>query len=276
LLEIWAGRPQTVKGPVTTAELAPRFRIVGQKGSAKSSTVDEFSQRLSRIRLMGRKAVVTTTTAARCSPPGMAPIIGSDAARAMGCQVYGLEVTPIYRDPETDELFPRVLRELCRRLTVALRQAFFEFARTSTTQPPAHFHALGRRAMVKAVWDVDRMLADVSERYDFLLQVTPVNGEQAWHEFERRGFERRPTFHYRPLPAEPVVLKREAYKAPVWRKGSTTWRSRSWTRSRREAGTVGRLAGSARTSLRRGHRERSTSSGGSMRTSTRGSRCDPT
>jgi uncharacterized protein (TIGR02421 family) len=217
LLEIWAGRPQTVKGPVTTAELAPRFRVVGQKGSAKSSTVDEFSQRLSRIRLMGRKAVVTTTTAARCSPPGMAPIIGSDAARAMGCQVYGLEVTPIYRDPETDELFPRVLRELCRRLTVALRQAFFEFARTSTTQPPAHFHALGRRAMVKAVWDVDRMLADVSERYDFLLQVTPVNGEQAWHEFERRGFERRPTFHYRPLPAEPVVLKREAYKAPVER-----------------------------------------------------------
>jgi uncharacterized protein (TIGR02421 family) len=217
VLEVWAGQPQAANGPVTTAELAPRFRIVGQKGSAKSAMVDGFSEQLSRIRLARRRATVASMTAARCAPPRMPPLISPDIARDTGCQVYGLEVTPIYRDPSTDELFPRVLRELCRRLTVALRQAFFDFARSSTTQPPAHFHALGRRAMVKAVWDVDRMLADVSERYDFLLQVTPVNGEQAWHEFKRRGFERRPTFHYRPLPAEPVVLKREAYKAPVER-----------------------------------------------------------
>jgi uncharacterized protein (TIGR02421 family) len=61
------------------------------------------------------------------------------------------------------------------------------------------------------------MLAEVSEQFDFLLQVTPVNGEQAWHQFKRRRFERRPTFHYRPLPAEPVVLKRELYRAPVER-----------------------------------------------------------
>ena len=217
LLELWAGRPLTTNGPVTTAELVPRFRVVGQKGSGNSPMVDEFSEQLSRVRLARRKADVASTVAARCAPPGMVPLIGADAAREIGCHVYGLEITPIYRDPDTGELFPLVLRHLRRNVTVALRRTFFNFSRTSTTHSPAHFHSLGRRAVVKAVWDVDRMLADVSEEYDFLLQVTPVNGEQAWHEFKRNGFERSPTFHYRPLPAEPVVLKRELYKAPVER-----------------------------------------------------------
>ena len=119
------------------------------------------------------------------------------------------------KDPETDELFPHVLRELRRRLTVALRRAFFDFARRSTTHRPDHFHALGRRAVVKAVWAVDRQLAAVSNQFDYLLQLTPVNGEQAWQEFRRHRFERKPVFTYRPLPAEPVVLKRNLYKAPV-------------------------------------------------------------
>jgi uncharacterized protein (TIGR02421 family) len=217
LLEVWAGKPLVTDGPMSTAELAPRFRIIGQKGSAKSSLVDEFSEHLSRIRLAKRHAAVSSTTLARCAPPGMAPLIKASLAREMSCQVFGLEVAPIYRDPETGEIFPRVVRELRRSLTVALRRTFFDFSRTSTTHRPDHFHALGRRAVVKAVWDVDRMLTDVSDEFDFLLQVTPVNGEQAWHEFRRRQFERTPAFHYRPLPAEPVVLKRELYKAPVER-----------------------------------------------------------
>jgi uncharacterized protein (TIGR02421 family) len=114
-------------------------------------------------------------------------------------------------------VFPRVLRTLRRRLSVALRRVFFEFARTSTTADPAHFHTLGRRAVVKAVWEVDEMLASASEAYEFLLQLTPVNGEQAWRQFERSKFERVPAFHYRPLPIEPVVLKRRLFRAPVER-----------------------------------------------------------
>jgi hypothetical protein len=46
LLELWGGRPLTTNGPVTTAELAPRFRVVGQKGSGNSPMGD----RLPRVR----------------------------------------------------------------------------------------------------------------------------------------------------------------------------------------------------------------------------------
>jgi len=75
----------------------------------------------------------------------------------------------------------------------------------------------GRRALVKAVWEVDRRLAEVSDSFDYLLQVTPTNAESAWRAFQRSRFERAPLFRYRPLPIDPVVLKRRLYEAPVER-----------------------------------------------------------
>ncbi len=37
--------------------------------------------------------------------------------------------------------------------------------------------------MVKAVWEVDNQLAEVSKSFDLLLSVTPVNTEAAWVDF---------------------------------------------------------------------------------------------
>ena len=102
-------------------------------------------------------------------------------------------------------------------LSLALRQAYFEFARSRTTHRPPHYHALGRKAVVKAVWDIDRQLAAVSNQFDYLLQLTPVNPNGAWKQFQREQFERVPEFHYRPLPVDPALLKRELYKIPIER-----------------------------------------------------------
>ena len=217
VLEIWAGPPLEISGTVTTSDLTPRFQVRTPKGSSGDSMADVFEDALSRIKVGRRRARVVTEVSTRRWPKGMQPILDPQIAAGMGCSLYGLEVAPIYRDPESGEVFPFVLRELRRRLSVALRRVFFDFVRSQTTAQPVHFHALGRRAMVKAVWDADRMLADSAESFDFLLQVTPVNGDQAWREFKRFRFERQPVFHYRPLPSEPVVLKRELYRAPVER-----------------------------------------------------------
>jgi uncharacterized protein (TIGR02421 family) len=218
ILELWAGPTNhEMEGPVSTAEMIPEFEVLAQRRTAESSITDAFGSAFSRIKLDGRKATITSRTANRCCPKGMRPVLPPEIADQMGCHLYGLEIAPIYRDPDTDEVFPRVLRVLRHRVTVALRRAFFDFTVGNTTHRPRHFHALGRRAVIKALWDVDRMLADSSEAFDFLLQVTPVNGEQAWHEFERKGCEKVPSFHYRPLPAEPLVLKRNLYRAPVER-----------------------------------------------------------
>jgi uncharacterized protein (TIGR02421 family) len=217
LVEIWTGSPRAQQSPIAISDLAPRFRVVGQLGSARGSVLDELEQNLSRVRIGKRAATVTSETTRRCAPNGMLPLMRPETARVIGCQVYGIEVAPVFRDPETDQVFPAVLRMLRRRIAVAMRQSFFRFAQQYTDHRPSHFHALGRQAVVKAVWEVDRILAETEESFDFLLQVTPVNGEQAWNEFKRRHFERRPTLHYRPTAIEPIVLKRQLYRAPVER-----------------------------------------------------------
>jgi len=98
-----------------------------------------------------------------------------------------------------------------------VKQAFYAFARDHTRVRPQHYYALGRRAMVKAVWEVDRRLAEIADTFDFLLQATPVNVEPAWREFRRNLFQVPPVFHYRPLAADPVRLKRRLYEVPIER-----------------------------------------------------------
>ncbi len=179
LLEFWAAAPLVTERPVTTAELIPEFRILATKGAASDAMTNEFEEALHRVKLGSRKARVTRSIASKSCPKSLAPILPTAVAAEMGCLVYGLEISPIYRDAETGEVFPSVLRQFQHSLTITLRRTFFEFARKHTTHRPAHFHTLGRRAVVKAVWEVDRLLAEACDQFDFLLQLTPVNGEKA-------------------------------------------------------------------------------------------------
>jgi len=217
ILEVWTGKPDVPSEGISVSPLRPSFRVFEPRGNGHESLTDSLEEALRRIKLGRRRAAVATVKSARRWPRGLQPIVPVAEIERIGCLYYGLEVTPVFRDPESGEAYPRVLNDLRRRLSVALRRFFYEFARSRTTADPAHFHVLGRRAVVKAVWEVDAMLAEASESYEFLLSLTPVNGEQAWHEFERRRFERTPAFRYRPLPVEPVVLKRRLYQAPVER-----------------------------------------------------------
>jgi uncharacterized protein (TIGR02421 family) len=99
----------------------------------------------------------------------------------------------------------------------ALEQANFAFVRQRKTLRPAHFHAPGRRSVVKSVLEIDRQLAEIDRSFDLLLQATPVNAESAWCEFERSDFEKPPVFYYRPLSIDPALLKRQLYLIPVER-----------------------------------------------------------
>ena len=217
ILEIWAGREMDAEGTISTGEMVPEFQVLAQRRTADARVTRALTNHLGRIGLHGHKAEVSSRVTSRCGPGKMPPLLPPETAEQLGCHLYGLQLSPIYRDPTTGAVYPRILRVLRHRVTLALRRALFDFAVNNTTHQPPHFHALGRNAVVKAVWDVDRMLAEFSEAFDFLLMVTPVNGEQAMHEFKRMGCQRPPLFHYRPLHAEPLVLKRQLYRAPIER-----------------------------------------------------------
>jgi uncharacterized protein (TIGR02421 family) len=217
IVEIWAAEHTHDAGEDPAELLRPRFRLLAPKDAGLDSFVGKFESALSKAKVSGHAAKVDVARTAKCWPRQFSPILPSERCGQLGCTRIGLEVAPIYRDRATGEPYPFVLRDLRRRLSHTLRRAFFEFSRTRTTHEPAHFHMLGRRAVVKAVWEVDRRLAEVSSSFDFLLQATPVNAHQAWTDFRKSRFEQVPVFHYRPLPVDPLVLKRRLYDTPVER-----------------------------------------------------------
>ena len=217
VLELWAAPASSQEDSRGEASPVPGFRLFSSQRLMDEGVTESLVQAFGRPLLRGKKAEVTLAVGRRRAPAGLAPLLSPGDEAELGCHLYGLEVSPIYRHPSTGELFPVLLKELRRTLSLALRHLHFEFAVEHTTHRPPHFHALGRRAMVKAVWDSDRQLARVSESFQPLLLVTPVNAESSWHAFERQRFERSPSFTYRPLPADPVVLKRAALQAPVER-----------------------------------------------------------
>jgi uncharacterized protein (TIGR02421 family) len=217
LLELWAASEDGAEAGKPLGPRAPRFRIIAPDDDQPHVFLQTLETALSRIRTGKKAAEVEVVESTRCGPPELAPVMSPTAARKLGCHVAGLEVLPVYRDPGNGTVYPLVLRELRRNLTRALRKSFYTFSCTRTTQTPGHYHVLGRRAMVKAVWEVDRRLAEVSDDFDLLLQVTPVNAESAWRRFRKNRFEIAPVFHYRPLPVDPAILKRRLFDTPVER-----------------------------------------------------------
>ncbi|CAN5736387.1 flavohemoglobin expression-modulating QEGLA motif protein [soil metagenome] len=191
LLELWAGDDAAMRIHVAEADRA-------------ATTVDVLVTALGALDLPGDTPRVTVSTTG--------PRLVTDEA---GILSIGLQVPPIYRSERA--VYPFVARVFSLELSHALQRAFFEFARVQTPVPPEHFHVLGRRRTVQAVRDSDRALAEISESFDFLLAVTPVNTDAAWQEFSASGCTRAPALHYRMLEVDPALVKRRLYDLPLER-----------------------------------------------------------
>jgi len=220
IVEMWSAPDRDVAvaagtNDIEPTELRPDFGLTIYGPNTPQRTVAVLKRNLQRVSMLKQPANVAVDTAIPAHPPGMSYVISRRDAAKSQCTVIGMCVRPIYRDHESGELYPAVMRNLKRGIGRALKQAFFTFAKTRTNTKPEHFYSLGRRAMVKAVWDVDRRLSEISDSFDFLLQVTPVNAEAAWREYRRSRFDRVPRFYYRPLAVEPTTLKRRLYDVPI-------------------------------------------------------------
>jgi len=222
IVEVWSGADCEVADSVHAESgepipPSPAFRISPRKRMVPQSTLETLARSLGRVRVQKQSAQVVIDEQGGVQPPGLKPLVAPAEAKRLGCYQLGLEVRPIYRDPATGQVYPAVLRRLRRGVGRALKQAFFTFAYAHTRIRPQHYYSLGRRSVVKAVWEVDRRLAQVDNSFDLLLQATPVNAEAAWYEFKRGRFDNPPVFHYRPVGVEPTLLKRQLYEVPIER-----------------------------------------------------------
>ncbi len=219
LVEIWAKLDSGSEADPRAIDVAPVIEVFRPATTDLDNTIEVLVRQLAKIGVQKQSVQVRTQAWESVTAGGVRPLVPSNWAKQLGVHSIGIAVPPVYRDetqPDTP-LFPLLLRTLRSRLGLALRRAFYEFARTRTTHRPPHYHELGRRAVVKAVWQVDGQLAEVSRQFDYLLSITPTNTGDAWARFKRSRFEHAPEFHYLPLPFDPPTLKRALFQIPVER-----------------------------------------------------------
>lgn len=198
VIELWSGPPRR-------GDTRPTFRVLAARPEAPAA--EALAATLSGQSVADQSLDVELVGADDVAPPGLAPL---------GPDVLGLEVPPIYRNA-SGVVLPAVFRALHRIVARALKQACFVFAKEQTTHRPIHWHAMGRRAVTRAVWTADRRTAEVAGELDFMLMVTPVNVDKAWRAFRRSGQDEPPVFRYRPWPGDPADLLRRLYNVPVRR-----------------------------------------------------------
>ena len=203
ILELWSGEAGSTE-----------FVVHAPRGAA-AATVDVLRRGLREV----TERDVATTVAVRQTdarhPPDLPPLLTTQECWDTGCLLIGLEVPPIFRDPESGAVYPVFLRRLRQHLSGVLRQTAFEFARVQTSAGFESYRAVGPRRFGREVADADAALAAIESSYQLLLLVSPVNVNEAWSRFRDGDFSREPEFRYRLLPIDPDSLKQRLFSVDL-------------------------------------------------------------
>lgn len=213
ILEIWPEYSDAFAD--IDPDFRPAFRILYRPADAFASYTLTLKKALAQIKVQQANSYVILVESRKPWASGLPRLIPAPLEKQIGCHFLGIGIRPVHQDLENGEAFPLIQRILHRGLGRSIRRAVFKFTRDQTTQQPPHYHSLGPRSLVKLVWKVDKELAEISNDFDFLLSVTPINADQAWYSFKRSRFESEPKFIYRPLQIDPSMVKRQLYSIPI-------------------------------------------------------------
>jgi uncharacterized protein (TIGR02421 family) len=207
IIELFAASPEE-----TLQEETPLFKILGPEQELPA-TIRVLRKELESIKVSTIKSGVKVISNHRllASPY---QLMTEDELKQNSCLMLGIELKPIYRD-NNGKPFPLVLRNLRAKLAEAIQKTIFDFVSIQTTHKPAHFQTLGRHAVSRIVWRIDKQLSAISNQFQFLLLVTPVNTAEAWEQFKKINFKKAPNFQYRLMPIDTDLLKRKLYNISI-------------------------------------------------------------
>ena len=209
LLEIWTGEIDTSQQPQSS------FHLLAHTTTAPTDLLEAMEAALLRIRTGNEPPAIRLDYGDSILPADRKPLLPGYDPAASNIECLGLEISPTFRDAQTGELYVFAYKKFRERFNRALKRCFFEFSRQYTTHRPAHYHELGPQAVAKNAIQVDGLLARVSEAFDLLLFVSPVNFAAAWEAFQENGCREPVQFLYRPRTTDPDLLKRQLYDIPV-------------------------------------------------------------
>lgn len=217
IIEIWTKKRSNNSNNNGQGFLDPSIRLKISKSHFPTKTIETIERALQKITILRKKVNVSIEYTRAQWPDNLASPVSSVFAKKRNCFFIGIELDPFFQDSTTGAIYPLVLRKIHQGLSRAIKMGVYEFSHHQTTLRPTNFQALGRRAMVKAVWEVDQRLAEISSTFDFLLLVTPINIDQAWNKFQTNKFKVPPNFYYRPIPINLSSTKSKLYDIPIGR-----------------------------------------------------------
>jgi len=204
LFEVWAGEAGSRKFRI----LGPAQRIPSTIEELKKGILelDEFYDQLPL------KCQVEDTEERH--PPGRKSLLNIVELKNAGCLLVGMEIPPVYRNDE-NQLFPKFFQSLHSRLAPILHHSFFDFIRVQTSCGVGNYSALGRATVDDEAFRIDRRLCEIEKRYQFLWLVSPSNIHKIKKTFFESNYEEVLDYHYRLLPIDPDLLKRELYNLRI-------------------------------------------------------------
>ncbi len=99
---------------------------------------------LKQIIVSKKRSKVSTVYTNKPWPEQLPSILTSSEIQKNNCYLVGIEISPIYRDPETHEIYPLVLKAIHRGISLAFKKGAFEFSRKRTSTSPVSYKSLGR------------------------------------------------------------------------------------------------------------------------------------
>ncbi len=199
IMELWEGKSED-------------FHIYGPTSKVQN-TINTLKEGLMPL-TEGKYGITITDTFTR-NPPAYDPLLSIDETHKLGVLVIGLEIPLVYGDAETTEVYHLKYRRFQSAFSEALKKTAFNFSRLQTNAGFDHYWRLGKSQIDNTVRSVDAQLADLSQRIDLLMRVTPVNEYDEWVEFRDNDFGVRPNFSYRLITIDPEYEKRRLFNIPV-------------------------------------------------------------
>ena len=192
---------------------APVFRILGPEKQLPATT-KVLKDELESIKISGIPTSVETASNEKLLQEPLC-LMPEEELKKHAVLILGIELKPVYKNLATGKIYPLLLRTLRQKIADAIKKTVFDFVQVQGTQKPLHFQTLGRQAVNRVVWRIDKQLTSINSQFRFLLLVTPVNNKEAWEEFRKSGCEKAPTFHYRLMPVDTDQLKRQLYNISI-------------------------------------------------------------
>jgi uncharacterized protein (TIGR02421 family) len=204
LLELWAADPQ---------ENSKTFKVLAPINNAPE-TAAELEKGMQEIVSRWRGAKLEMIDTHDRHPPHAAPLFTLEQLKKEGMLLIGIEVPQLYRGAD-GELSRIALRRLRDRFTDVIKRTVHAFARVQAPQRYEHHLVLGRTRFSRLAINIDKALAKISGSFDLLLNVSPVNTEEAWHEFRQDHYQKKPDLHYRLIAVDPEKIKRDLHNLRI-------------------------------------------------------------